>query len=79
MKLFLFFKTSTGTVPVNYVFFLKIFSNVRTYVTVRMDEHKITSERIWKKYGAIGTWIDDNLYNFCFKNMEQSYQVSSNS
>ena len=43
MKLFLFFKTST--VPVNYVF-LKIFSNVRTYVTVRIDEDKITSERI---------------------------------
>ena len=50
------------------MFFLKIFSNVRTYVTVRIDEDKITSERVnRKKYGAIGTWIDDNLYSFCFK------------
>ena len=28
------------------------------------------------KYGVIGTWIDDDLYNFCFKNMEQSHQVT---
>ena len=38
----LFFKTSTGKL----CFSLKIFSNVRTYVTVRIDEDKITSERI---------------------------------
>ena len=78
MKLFLFFKTSTGKLWSQNIFEC---TYVHTYVTVRMDEHKITSERVYyrKKYGAIGTWIDDNLYNFCFKNMEQSHQVSSNS
>ena len=28
------------------------------------------------KYGVIGTWIDDDLYNYCLKNMEQSHQVT---
>ena len=40
---------------------------------------KLRVKEYRKKYGAIGTWIDDNLYNFCFKNIEQSYQVSRNS
>ena len=39
---------NNGTVPVNYVFSQNIFecTYVRTYVTVRIDEDKITSERI---------------------------------
>ena len=31
------------------------------------------------KYGVIGIYINDNLYNFFFKNIEQSHQISSNS
>ena len=58
MKLFFLFQTSTGTGKL--CFSLKIFSNIHTYVsefvTIQIDEHKIMSERVYrKKYGEIGT------------------------
>ena len=75
MKLFLFFKTSTGKL----CFSFKIFSNVRTYRYIWMNIKLWVKEYNIDKYGVIGIWIDDNLYNFCFKNIEQCHQVPRNS